>query len=133
MSYSSIGRHYYTVPAAAGFQKELRNLLKLSALSPSHNIRIRLLWAALDGKMTENIDLINYMQHTPINGLMAFSQPALEMMIPIIAIVLGISMGAWTIYLSYRKRREMFALYHEERMAAIEKGIELPPLPEEFF
>jgi hypothetical protein len=27
----------------------------------------------------------------------------------------------------------MFALYHQERMAAIEKGMDLPPMPEEFF
>jgi hypothetical protein len=27
----------------------------------------------------------------------------------------------------------MFALYHQERIAAIDKGIELPPLPPEFF
>jgi heme/copper-type cytochrome/quinol oxidase subunit 3 len=27
----------------------------------------------------------------------------------------------------------MFALYHQERMAALEKGIDLPPWPEDFF
>jgi len=53
--------------------------------------------------------------------------------IPIVAIVMGIGIGSLTIYLHYRKRRDMFALYHQERMAAIEKGIELPPLPEAFF
>ena len=59
--------------------------------------------------------------------------PMVGMLIPIISIVMGIGMGAWTVYLSYRKRREMFALYHQERMAAIEKGVELPPMPEDFF
>ena len=54
-------------------------------------------------------------------------------LIPIVAIVMGIGIGMLSIYLSYRKRKEMFALYHQERMAAIEKGIELPPLPEDFF
>ncbi len=53
--------------------------------------------------------------------------------IPIIAIVMGIGIGMLTVYLNYRKRKEMFALYHQERMAAIEKGIEQPPLPEDFF
>jgi hypothetical protein len=38
---------------------------------------------------------------------------------------------AW--YFDYRKKRDMFALHHKERMAAIEKGVELPPLPAEFF
>ncbi len=50
-------------------------------------------------------------------------------LIPIIAIVLGIGIGMLAIYLDFRKKRELFQLYHAERMAAIEKGIELPPLP----
>jgi hypothetical protein len=54
-------------------------------------------------------------------------------LIPVIAIVMGIGCGMLAIVVNYRKRKEMFALYHQERMAAIEKGIELPPLPEEFF
>jgi hypothetical protein len=41
--------------------------------------------------------------------------------------------GMLGLYLNYRKRKEMFALYHQERMAAIEKGIQLPPLPQDFF
>ena len=54
-------------------------------------------------------------------------------MIPIVAIVMGISIGMLGMYLRYQRRKEMFALHHQERMAAIEKGIELPPLPEAFF
>jgi hypothetical protein len=57
----------------------------------------------------------------------------LILLIPIVAIVMSLGTGMLTIYLHYRKRREMFALFHQERMAAIEKGIELPPLPEDFF
>jgi uncharacterized protein YacL len=57
----------------------------------------------------------------------------LGIMLPIIAVVLGIGVAMLSIYLDYRKRREMFALYHQERMAALEKGIDLPPLPEGFF
>jgi hypothetical protein len=57
----------------------------------------------------------------------------LKLLIPIIAIVLGCSIPLAWIFVEYRKRKEMFALYHQERMAAIEKGLELPPLPEEFF
>jgi hypothetical protein len=38
-----------------------------------------------------------------------------------------------SIYLNYRKRRDIFALYHEERMTAMEKGVDLPPLPDDFF
>lgn len=54
----------------------------------------------------------------------------LALMIPIISIVLGIGVAMLAIYLSYRKRKEVFALHHQERMLAIEKGMELPPLPE---
>ncbi|MGH8219702.1 MAG: DUF6249 domain-containing protein [Steroidobacteraceae bacterium] len=57
----------------------------------------------------------------------------LGVMIPILAIVLGLGCVMLALYLGFRKRREMFQLYHAERMAAIEKCIELPPLPDEFF
>jgi len=57
----------------------------------------------------------------------------LALMIPILAIFMGISVALLSVYLDARKKREMFQLYHAERMAAIEKGIELPPLPEGFF
>lgn len=57
----------------------------------------------------------------------------LGMLIPIIAITLGCGIPLLYMFLDYRKRKEMFALYHQERMAAIEKGVELTPLPESFF
>jgi Domain of unknown function (DUF6249) len=53
--------------------------------------------------------------------------------IPILAIVLGITCAMFGMYLDFRKKRDFVQLYHAERMAAIEKGIELPPLPEEYF
>lgn len=53
--------------------------------------------------------------------------------IPIIAIVMVLGTGMLGMYLGYRRRKDMFALYHQERMAAIEKGIDLPALPEDFF
>jgi hypothetical protein len=53
--------------------------------------------------------------------------------IPIIAIVMGIGIGMLSIYFDYRKKQDMFALHHKERMAAIEKGMDVPPLPPEFF
>lgn len=54
-------------------------------------------------------------------------------MIPIVGIVMGIGLGMLGMYLEYRKRKEIYTLYHQERMAAIDKGLELPPLPEAFF
>jgi Domain of unknown function (DUF6249) len=53
--------------------------------------------------------------------------------IPIIAIIMGIGFAMLSIWLDYRKKREIYQLYHAERLAAIEKGIEVPPLPPEFF
>jgi len=57
----------------------------------------------------------------------------LALMIPIIAVVLGIGLAMLAVYLEYRKRKDVFALYHQERMAAIEKGIDLPALPDDLF
>ena len=53
--------------------------------------------------------------------------------IPIVAIVMGIGIGMLSLYLNYRKKRDIYELHHKERMAAIEKGMKLPPLPVEFF
>jgi hypothetical protein len=50
-----------------------------------------------------------------------------------VAIVLGIGIGMLALWLDYRKKREFFELHHKERMAAIEKGMEVPPLPADFF
>lgn len=51
------------------------------------------------------------------------------LVIPVVAIVGGISFAAYSLYLKVRRQREALQMYHAERMAAIEKGIELPPLP----
>jgi hypothetical protein len=51
--------------------------------------------------------------------------------IPIVAIVMVFGSGMLKLYLNYLKRRDLFALHHQERMAALEKGIELPPWPED--
>jgi hypothetical protein len=51
--------------------------------------------------------------------------------IPVVAIVGGISFAAYSTYLKVRRQREILQMYHAERMAAIEKGIELPPLSPE--
>ena len=59
--------------------------------------------------------------------------PILGVMIPIIAIVLGLGLGMLKLWLDYRKKREILQAHHAERMAAIEKGIELPALPPQFY
>jgi hypothetical protein len=59
--------------------------------------------------------------------------PIIGVMIPIVAIVMGLGIGMLKLWLDYRKKREILQSHHAERMAAIEKGIELPPLPREFY
>ena len=54
----------------------------------------------------------------------------LSFALPIILTSLGIGVAVLAITLSYLKRKHIFTLYHQERMAALEKGVDLPPLPE---
>lgn len=47
----------------------------------------------------------------------------------IIAVGLPLSIPIVYIALNYRKRKRLMELSHAERMAAIERGMEVPPLP----
>jgi len=56
-----------------------------------------------------------------------------ESIVPIFGIIFGVGLPVsipivW-IVLNYRKRRRLMELHHTERMAAIERGMEIPPLP----
>jgi hypothetical protein len=59
--------------------------------------------------------------------------PPWPFVIPIVAIIMGMGTGIVAIITNYQKRKHMYALHHQERMAAIEKGVDVPPLPEAFF
>jgi hypothetical protein len=59
---------------------------------------------------------------------MDWAPEMLALMIPILGIVMGISLAMLGLWLDYRRKREMFEMHHKERMAAIEKGIEVPAL-----
>jgi hypothetical protein len=56
-----------------------------------------------------------------------------EEFIPIFGILFGIGGPAVVVIvwftLNYYKRRKLMGLHHAERMAAIERGMEIPPLP----
>jgi hypothetical protein len=54
----------------------------------------------------------------------------MELMIPILAIVLGVAVAIVSIVASHREKQKRFELRHRERLAAIEKGIELPLDPD---
>ncbi|MDY6947549.1 MAG: DUF6249 domain-containing protein [Pseudomonadota bacterium] len=47
----------------------------------------------------------------------------------IFAVGMPLSIPIVMISLNYRKRRRLMELHHTERMAAIERGMEVPPLP----
>ena len=49
--------------------------------------------------------------------------------IPIVAIIMGIGVAMLGLYFKHRQRD----MIHKERLAAIEKGIEPPPIPDGFF
>ena len=54
----------------------------------------------------------------------------MALMIPILGIVLGVSVAVIAIVTSHREKVKRAELRHRERLAAIEKGIELPLDPE---
>ncbi|MBI3525440.1 MAG: hypothetical protein HY066_13135 [Betaproteobacteria bacterium] len=58
---------------------------------------------------------------------------ALPLLIPIIGIVMGVGLAMLAVLTDHQRKREMFDLHHKERLLAIERGMEVPPLPPEFF
>jgi hypothetical protein len=51
-------------------------------------------------------------------------------LIPIVAIVFGIGIGMLGLWTDHQRRTQRLEHLHRERMAAIEKGIPLPPSPD---
>jgi hypothetical protein len=49
-------------------------------------------------------------------------------LIPITAIVMGIGIGMLGLWTEHKRKSQLLEQLHRERMAAIEKGIELPPM-----
>jgi hypothetical protein len=79
------------------------------------------------------------MAHSPSSHPMTFESlfmnipSILGALVPVVAIVCGIGIGMLGMYFEFRRKREIIQLHHAERMAAIEKGIELPPLPQDYY
>jgi len=55
----------------------------------------------------------------------------LALLIPIVAIIMGIGIGIVAIVTSHKEKVKRAELRHKERLAAIEKGMEPPPEPVE--
>lgn len=49
--------------------------------------------------------------------------------IPIVAIIMGCSIAIVSIWGEHKRKAQLLEQNHKERMSAIEKGLELPPLP----
>jgi hypothetical protein len=49
--------------------------------------------------------------------------------IPIVAIVMGIGIGMLSIWSEHKRKAQLLEQNPRERMHALEKGVELPPLP----
>jgi len=56
-----------------------------------------------------------------------------DILIPSLIILAVFALVMVRIVVEYHRKRELAQLHHAERMAAIAKGIEVPPLPPEFF
>jgi hypothetical protein len=53
--------------------------------------------------------------------------------IPITAIFMSLLIPIVYSIMDYRRRRDIVEAHHRERLAAIERGMEIPPLPESFY
>ncbi len=53
----------------------------------------------------------------------------LGVMIPIVAIIFGVGIGVVWVIAAHRQRMQRADFRHRERLAAIDKGLELPPDP----
>jgi hypothetical protein len=61
------------------------------------------------------------------------NEDAVAVFIPIVAIIMSLSIPIVFAIVDYRRRRDIVDANHKERMAAIERGMELPALPESFY
>lgn len=61
------------------------------------------------------------------------SEDVLVMFIPIVAIVMSLSIPIIYTIVDYKRRRDIIEAHHKERLAAIERGVDIPPLPESFY
>jgi Domain of unknown function (DUF6249) len=61
------------------------------------------------------------------------NQDVVAVFIPIVAIIMSLSIPIVYAIVDYRRRRDIVEAHHKERLAAIERGMELPALPESFY
>jgi hypothetical protein len=116
-----------TRSGADRFQRRCRAAIETVSASRGYQARPRHLYEGLT-MFDDPSTVPQLIAHSPPDIV-----PIIGVFIPIVAIVMGLGIGMLKLYLDYRKKRELIQLHHAERMAAIDKGIELPSLPPEFF
>jgi len=60
-------------------------------------------------------------------------EETLALMIPIIAIFMSLLIPIVYAIVEYRRRKDIVEAHHAERLAAIERGMDIPPLPDSFY
>lgn len=60
-------------------------------------------------------------------------EDTLALLIPIVAIVMSLLIPIVYTITDYRRRRDIVEAHHRERLAAIERGVDIPALPESFY
>ena len=58
---------------------------------------------------------------------------AVAVLIPVTAIVMSLLIPIVYAIVDYRRRRDIVEAHHKERLAAIERGMDIPALPESFY
>jgi hypothetical protein len=61
------------------------------------------------------------------------NEEVVAVFIPIVAIIMSLSIPIVYAIVDYRRRRDIVDANHKERLAAIERGMDLPALPESFY
>jgi len=61
------------------------------------------------------------------------NEDAIAVLIPVTAIFMSLLIPIVFAIVDYRRRRDIVEANHKERMAAIDRGMELAPLPESFY
>jgi hypothetical protein len=61
------------------------------------------------------------------------SEDVVAVFIPIVAIIMSLSIPIVYAIVDYRRRRDIVEANHRERLAAIERGMEPPSLPDSFY
>jgi hypothetical protein len=55
----------------------------------------------------------------------------LSVLIPIVAIVFGVSAGMLSTWASHKRKQQLMEQAHKERLVALERGLPLPDIPKE--